>query len=101
MERNLLALFDALGHPHRLRVLLELGDTDRALSPVELAGTGRFAGVTLGTTSYHVRAAAAAGLIQLADEARVRGAVQHFYALTAKGRRLLNDVDALLPGGER
>jgi hypothetical protein len=36
---------------------------------------------SLGSVAYHVRVLASAGVIELADEGRVRGAVEHYYAL--------------------
>lgn len=36
---------------------------------------------SLGSVAYHTRVLASAGVIELADEARVRGAIEHYYAL--------------------
>ena len=38
---------------------------------------------SLGSVAYHTRVLASAGVIELADEARVRGAVEHYYAIVA------------------
>lgn len=55
-----------------------LQNSSTPLSPTQMA---RFLGGTLGSIAYHVRTLAAAGILVLADEGRVRGAVEHFYAL--------------------
>ena len=44
---------------------------------------------TLGTVSYHVRTLHQLGLIELVDETRVRGAVEHHYK--AKARPVVSD----------
>jgi hypothetical protein len=53
----------------------------------------------LGSTAYHVRTLVSAGLVELADEGRVRGAVEHFYALVPGDQedvRLADPVTQLL-----
>jgi DNA-binding transcriptional ArsR family regulator len=50
----------------------------RPISPMRLS---KATGATLGSVAYHVRTLLSAGVIELADEGRVRGAVEHFYAL--------------------
>ena len=64
----------ALSHPLRVRILAIL--QERTASPVELA---QVLEGTLGTVSYHVRTLHQLGLIELVDETRVRGAVEHHY----------------------
>src|SRR5919199_157585 len=64
----------ALSHPLRVRILAML--QERTASPSELS---EWLGATLGTTAYHVRALHKLGLIELADETRVRGAIEHHY----------------------
>jgi DNA-binding transcriptional ArsR family regulator len=64
----------AMSHPLRVRVLAMLGE--RKASPNQLAG---WLGVNLGTVAYHVRTLERAGLIELVDETRVRGAIEHHY----------------------
>jgi hypothetical protein len=56
-------------------------------------------GGTLGSTAYHVRTLVGAGVVELADEGRVRGAVEHFYAIVPGGEdetRLTDPVGQLL-----
>src|SRR4051794_26346044 len=64
----------AISHPLRVRILAML--QERTASPSELS---EWLGATLGTTAYHVRALHKLGLIELADETRVRGAIEHHY----------------------
>jgi DNA-binding transcriptional ArsR family regulator len=64
----------AISHPLRVRILAML--QERTASPSQLS---QWLGATLGTTAYHVRALHKLGLIELADETRVRGAIEHHY----------------------
>lgn len=64
----------AMSHPLRVRVLAMLDE--RTASPHQLAG---WLGASLGTVAYHVRTLEQLGLIELVDETRVRGAVEHHY----------------------
>ena len=74
----------AMSHPLRVRILAIL--MERKASPVELA---QVLEGTLGTVSYHVRTLHQLGLIELVDETRVRGAVEHHYR--AKSRPEVTD----------
>ena len=69
----------AMSHPLRVRILAIL--LERTASPVELA---QVLEGTLGTVSYHVRTLHQLGLIELVDETRVRGAVEHHYRAAAR-----------------
>jgi DNA-binding transcriptional ArsR family regulator len=69
----------AMGHPLRVRILAILGE--RTASPNQLSG---WLGATLGTTAYHVRVLDSLGLIELADETRKRGAIEHHYRAAAR-----------------
>ena len=71
----------AMSHPLRVRILAIL--QERTASPVELA---QVLEGTLGTVSYHVRTLHQLGLIELVDETRVRGAVEHHYKAKARPR---------------
>jgi DNA-binding transcriptional ArsR family regulator len=66
-------------HPARDQILDVMRAYGKPISPTQLA---RVTGASLGSTAYHVRTLTSAGVIELADEGRVRGAVEHFYALT-------------------
>ena len=69
----------AMSHPLRVRILAMLGE--RTASPNQLSG---WLGASLGTTAYHVRVLDSLGLIELADETRRRGAVEHHYRATSR-----------------
>ena len=69
----------ALAHPLRIRILAMLAD--RSASPVQLSSR---LDATLGTVAYHVRTLQQLGLIELVDETRVRGAVEHHYRAKAR-----------------
>jgi len=64
----------AMSHPLRVRFFAML--QERAMSPVQLAGLLR---ASLGVVSYHVRTLHQLGLVELVEETRVRGAVEHHY----------------------
>jgi DNA-binding transcriptional ArsR family regulator len=74
---------DGLSHPVRLRVVLAMGGEEA--SPSMLAGRLQ---APLGTVSYHVRCLAALGLLELVSSHPRRGALEHVYALTPRGRVL-------------
>jgi DNA-binding transcriptional ArsR family regulator len=65
----------ALAHPLRVRIL-ELATERDEVSPVDLAEEMQ---ESLGVVSYHVRALAAAGLLELSGRSFRRGAVKHHY----------------------
>jgi DNA-binding transcriptional ArsR family regulator len=71
----------AMSHPLRVRILAMLDE--RTASPVELAG---WLGASLGTVAYHVRTLERIGLIELVDETRVRGAIEHHYRARERPR---------------
>ena len=68
-----------MSHPLRVRILAMLDE--RQASPNQLAG---WLGASLGTVAYHVRTLLQLGLIELVDETRVRGAVEHHYRAIAR-----------------
>ncbi|WP_445148685.1 helix-turn-helix domain-containing protein [Baekduia sp. Peel2402] len=65
-------------HPARDQILGVMRNYGKPLSPTQIA---RITGASLGATAYHVRTLEEAGQLELADEGRVRGAVEHFYTL--------------------
>lgn len=69
-------------HPLRSRIL-ELVEQRGQAAPVDLAGV---LDAPLGTIAYHVRVLLAAGALELVEERRVRGAVAHYYRVTAGGQ---------------
>src|SRR3954453_20337779 len=62
----------AMRHGFRVRILAMLDE--RKASPNQLSG---WLGASLGTVAQHVRTLEQLGLIELVDETRVRGAVEH------------------------
>jgi DNA-binding transcriptional ArsR family regulator len=83
-------------HPVRDQILDVMRSYGKPISPTQLA---RITGGSLGSTAYHVRTLTAAGMVELADEGRVRGAVEHFYALvpgSGDETRLTDPVTQLL-----
>jgi DNA-binding transcriptional ArsR family regulator len=82
-------------HPVRDQIVDVMRSYGRPISPTQLS---RITGGTLGSVAYHVRTLVAAGVVELADEGRVRGAVEHFYALSANEQEMtLSDpIETLL-----
>ena len=83
-------------HPARDQIVDVMRSYGRSISPTQLA---RITGGSLGSTAYHVRTLVSAGVVELADEGRVRGAVEHFYAIVPGGEdetRLTDPVAQLL-----
>ena len=88
--------FRALGHPTRLRILAALNG-EGALSPSQIIRRiDTSAG--LANVAYHTRELAALGLLTPAGSRPARGALEHFYRLSADGRRLI-ELAAQVPGG--
>jgi DNA-binding transcriptional ArsR family regulator len=65
-------------HPARDQIIDVMRSYGQPISPTRLA---EVTGNTLGSVAYHVRTLLGAGVVTLAEEGRVRGAVEHFYAL--------------------
>ena len=79
-----------VGHPTRAWMLTYWGE--RNLSARDLsAACGRPANAI----AYHVRALAAAGLLDRADDRPRQGGVQHTYRLTDRGHTLAATLQAL------
>lgn len=80
-------------HPVRDQVVDVMRVYGKPISPTQLA---RITGKSLGSIAYHVRVLVSAGVVTLADEGRVRGAVEHFYGLVEVDTRLSDQVGQLL-----
>jgi DNA-binding transcriptional ArsR family regulator len=83
-------------HPARDKIVDALRTYGQPLSPTRLA---EITGDSLGATAYHVRTLLSAGVVELADEGRVRGAVEHFYQLAdgdPDDRQILDPVQQLM-----
>lgn len=74
----------AFSHPLRVRIMGVL--ERRTASPRQIADV---LGVKIGVVAYHVRTLERLGLIELIDETRVRGAVEHHYR--SRGRPRVTD----------
>jgi hypothetical protein len=68
-------------HPVRDQIVDTMRSYGKPISPTQLS---RVTGGNLGSVAYHVRTLVAAGVVELAAEQRVRGAVEHLYVLTAR-----------------
>src|SRR3954463_8541673 len=91
--------FRALGHPTRLRILAALNG-EGAMSPSQL--TRRIAtSAGLANVAYHTRELAALGLLTPAGSRPARGALEHFYRLSANGRELIELAGQLATGAAR
>jgi DNA-binding transcriptional ArsR family regulator len=67
---------------------------DKPISPTQIT---RITGGSLGSVAYHVRTLTSAGVVVLADEGRVRGAVEHYYTLAlSQDEPTLGDAAGLL-----
>jgi DNA-binding transcriptional ArsR family regulator len=75
-------------HPTRDQIVDAMRSYGRPISPTRLS---EVTGCTLGSVAYHVRTLQSAGVVHLAEEGRVRGAVEHFYALVPDNEADLND----------
>lgn len=81
-------------HPAREQILDVMGRHGAPISPVQLA---RITGAPLGSTAYHVRVLARAGMIEPAGEQRgIRGSTEHFYTLVADDSSASDAVRQLL-----
>jgi DNA-binding transcriptional ArsR family regulator len=78
---------------HELRCEMRLAVLDAyadgETTPTDLARRG---GISLATVAYHVRTMAKEGLLELVSERPVRGAVEHTYKLSDRGRQLWRDL---------
>lgn len=76
----------ALAHPTRIQILEQLIKEEK-LSPKQL--TERIQPrVSLGTMAHHTRELLSAKMVRTAGVRPVRGAVEHFYAPSAHGRKM-------------
>ena len=82
MADDVSEILQGAGHPDRAAILKALSEEPR-LSPSE---TSARTGLALGNVSYHYRELLKRELIYLVDTQPRRGALEHFYALSPKGR---------------
>jgi predicted ArsR family transcriptional regulator len=90
-------LLRALNHTTRLRILRLFEDAGPAAqySPVTIADELE---LDLGVVAYHVRhlAAPRRGVLELAATRQVRGATEHLYRATDRGRQALDVIRAIV-----
>lgn len=84
-------LMNEMGHPLRAEVLVELRDKG-ITSPAKFATAHE---LSLGVVSYHFRVLADRKLIRQTRTRPVRGAVEHFYGITKRGREALARAEAI------
>lgn len=84
------ALAKALSHPRRIKILQE-AEKGR-ISPV---GFSKTEDLPVSKASYHFGELKKAGCLKMVDTVAGRGAVEHVYAGTAQGKKLLSLIEAL------
>jgi DNA-binding transcriptional ArsR family regulator len=75
---------NAFGHPTRVAIIETIATRptgSAAMSPKELSDQ---LGEPLGNVSYHVRELRSAGILRLARKTQRRGAIEHYYELSAR-----------------
>jgi DNA-binding transcriptional ArsR family regulator len=91
-------LLDAFGHPVRLRIMAWAYS-----HPGEKVSAKRQSdvwGLPLGRVAYHVRKLHDTKLLYAAGTARRRGAIEHFYRLSPRGKALMEGAAGLVEGDE-
>lgn len=79
------ALGKLICHPGRVAMIEAFSEERPELSPSDLAAV---TGEPIGNAAYHVRRLEATGVVELTGTASRRGAIEHYYRLTARGREL-------------
>ncbi|WP_040810931.1 helix-turn-helix domain-containing protein [Nocardia concava] len=87
--------FELLAHPARLRIVHALRG-DRTLTTGELCD--RLPDISKATVYRHVDALTAAGILEVAEERRVRGAVERLYRLRQDKAAIPTEAAAELSG---
>lgn len=82
---ELAELLKGLGHVDRLQIIKLMADA-KERSPKML--TAFLAPANLGAVAYHVRFLHEKGLLMEVRTEQRRGALEHFYVITAEGKRL-------------
>lgn len=86
-ERQVNVSLKALADPRRRRIMETMGAKE--ISPKELSES---LGIALETTAYHVRVLKSAGLIELVETDRKRGAIIHRYKVTDFGGATMTNL---------
>ena len=80
-------MFAALGHPLRLDIVNAMAASEEAMSPIAVDRLLGDESPGLPNVAYHVRHLDRAGLVKQRRTKARRGAVEHFFELTALGKR--------------
>jgi DNA-binding MarR family transcriptional regulator len=91
-DEQIAAIGRTLAHPLRVRVLRAYRRHQQPLSPTSLATE---LDLTPATLAYHVRDLHTAGMLELVDSVRRRGATELYYQLTARGAQIAELTDQL------
>lgn len=86
-------IVELVGHPLRLRILA--WGFARPEERISAKVVTSFEDMPISAVSYHVRKLRKEGYIRPAGEARRRGAIEHYYLLTDKGRAVVKRVSNL------
>lgn len=73
----------ALGHPTRCDILRTIAQKDECISPARISEE---INESVGNVGYHVLVLKECDALDLVDTRQVRGATEHFYAVTSKLR---------------
>jgi hypothetical protein len=93
-------LLDAFGHPVRLRIMAwAYSHPDEKVSAKRQSDVWR---LPLGQVAYHVRKLheTTPKLLYAAGTARRRGAIEHFYRLSPRGKALMESAAGLVEGAD-
>lgn len=75
-KKGILALAAAYSHPMRIRILTAMNSPRRRHSPVQLAEAW---GEDVGLVAYHFRELVAYGLLEVVEENKRRGSIEHVH----------------------
>lgn len=75
-KKGILALAAAYSHPMRVRILTAMNSPKRRYSPIQLAEEF---GADVSTVAYHFRELVAYELLEVVEENKVRGSVEHVH----------------------
>ena len=78
---------ETVGHPVRLIILDAARRGEITANDVSVVNK-----LPLGTVAYHVRALHQQGVLRTTKTRRVRGAVQSYYRITARGNKIWNKI---------
>jgi predicted ArsR family transcriptional regulator len=92
--KGVLALAAAYSHPMRVRILSVMSPADRHCSPTELAEEWDEDNRNV---AYHFRELVAFGLLEIVEERKKRGSVEHIHATTKRAVAWATEWEMLPP----